>query len=63
MLAAAAQPKTTTSATVAAQVDAPVVVDNSGWEKQYGYIFGDLRKLGIVSLALFAAIIVLGFFF
>lgn len=33
------------------------------WRAEYGFVFSDLRKLFIVSAALFIAIIVLGFFF
>ena len=33
------------------------------WRTEYGFVFSDLRKLLIVSAVLFAAIIVLGFFF
>jgi hypothetical protein len=36
--------------------------DATGWEKNYDYVFADLRKLLIVSLSLFAIIIVAGFF-
>lgn len=32
------------------------------WKTEYGYVFKDLRYLGIVSGVLFAAIVVIGFF-
>jgi hypothetical protein len=61
--AGASQPKDAAGVAVTTEVSAPeVLVDGSGWEKQYGYVFSDLRKLGLVSLGLFAVIIVLGFF-
>jgi hypothetical protein len=48
---------------VAAQ---PAVVQRTSeqvdWKTEYGYVFKDLRYLGIVSGVLFAAIVVIGFF-
>jgi hypothetical protein len=37
--------------------------DNQSWVHDYNYVFRDLRKLAIVSLSLFAIIIISGFFF
>ncbi len=50
----AAAPVTATAQRTSAEVD---------WRTEYGFVFSDLRKLLIVSAALFIAIIVLGFFF
>jgi hypothetical protein len=43
-------------------VVAPRTSEQVDWKTEYGYVFKDLRYLGIVSGVLFAAIIVLGFF-
>ncbi|MCS6827893.1 MAG: hypothetical protein NZ553_14875 [Caldilinea sp.] len=32
------------------------------WRTEYGFVFADLRRLLIISVALFAAIILIGFF-
>lgn len=32
------------------------------WQEEYGYVFKDLRTLLLVSLLLFAGILVIGFF-
>ena len=32
------------------------------WQEEYGYVFRDLRTLLLVSLLLFAGILVIGFF-
>jgi len=37
--------------------------DNQSWVQDYDYVLRDLRKLAIVSLSLFAIIIIAGFFF
>ena len=50
----------TTSDAVAA---APSPVDDTAWHKEYNYVFKDMRHLVIVSVSLFAIIVVLGFFF
>jgi hypothetical protein len=53
-----------TSAT--GQPPAPEAAAQGGaysWTHDYDYVKKDLRKLGIVSAVLFAAIIVAGFFF
>lgn len=44
---------------------APVVSasGNAPWVHDYDYVLKDLRKLAIVSLSLFAIIVVAGFFF
>lgn len=52
--AAAPVAATTTAQRTSAEVD---------WRTEYGFVFSDLRKLFIVSAVLFAAIVVLGFFF
>ena len=36
--------------------------DEVDWKAEYGFVFKDLRQLLIISVALFAAIIVIGFF-
>ncbi len=36
--------------------------DTVDWAHEYRYVLGDLRKLAIVSLSLFAVIILIGFF-
>ena len=36
--------------------------DEVDWKAEYGFVFKDLRHLLIISAALFAAIIVIGFF-
>ena len=46
----------------ATTVDGAQSVSHERWQQEYGYVFRDLRKLGIVSAALFAVIIVLSFF-
>lgn len=53
----------TVEAVVAPTVDAAESVSHERWQAEYGYVFRDLRKLLIVSGALFGVIIVLGFFF
>jgi hypothetical protein len=57
----AASPTNVATMASAAQGTA-VAPEDTGWEKEYTYVFGDLRKLLIVSLSLFAIIIVIGFF-
>ena len=47
---------------VAKTVDTPQSVSHERWQEEYGYVFRDLRKLGIVSATLFAVIVVLSFF-
>jgi len=32
------------------------------WEEEHAYIYQDLRRLGIVSAAIFALLLVIGFF-
>lgn len=32
------------------------------WKAEYGFVFADLRRLLVISAALFAAIILIGFF-
>ena len=59
----AARPKTGATSTAAAAApaqdpDAPYL-----WTHDYDYVKKDLTKLAIVSVALFAVIIVAGFFF
>jgi hypothetical protein len=44
-------------------VDDATSVSHERWQQEYGYVFRDLRKLLIVSGALFGVIVVLGFFF
>lgn len=36
--------------------------DEVDWKAEYGFVFKDLRHLLIISVALFAAIIAIGFF-
>lgn len=43
-------------------VAAAAPVDDTAWHKEYHYVFKDMRHLVIVSVALFAIIVVLGFF-
>jgi len=43
-------------------VVAPRTSEQVDWKTEYGYVFKDLRYLGIVSGVLFAVIVVLGFF-
>lgn len=53
------------TATVAAPVQPTAESRTSAqvdWSAEYGYVFKDLRYLLIVSFALFAAIVVIGFF-
>ena len=62
----AARPKTTTGTTrTAAATPAPVQDPDAPymWTHDYDYVKKDLTKLAIVSAALFAVIIVAGFFF
>jgi hypothetical protein len=47
---------------VAKTVDDAQLVSHARWQEEYGYVFHDLRKLGIVAASLFAIIIILGFF-
>ena len=51
-----------TPSVVIQPVAAPRTSEQVDWKTEYGYVFKDLRYLGIVSGVLFAAIIVLGFF-
>jgi hypothetical protein len=44
-------------------VAAAAPVDDTAWHKEYHYVFKDMRHLVIVSVALFAIIVVLGFIF
>ena len=51
--------------TTTAQAPAPEQVTSTGayyWTHDYDYVKGDLRKLLIVSVILFALIIIAGFF-
>ena len=59
---AAKQPSATAVAT-APVAAAATPVDDTAWHKEYNYVFNDMRHLVIVSVALFAIIVVLGFFF
>lgn len=43
-------------------VAAPRTSEQVDWKTEYGYVFKDLRYLGIVSGILFAVIVALGFF-
>ena len=43
-------------------VETPRQSDNVNWREEYDYVIRDLRSLGIVTTALFAVIIVAGFF-
>lgn len=43
-------------------VEMPRQTDNVNWREEYDYVIRDLRSLGIVTTALFAVIIVAGFF-
>ena len=43
-------------------IEAARQLSQQRWQEEYGYVFRDLRKLGIVSATLFAVIIVLSFF-
>jgi hypothetical protein len=43
-------------------VVAPRTSEQVDWKTEYGYVFKDLRYLGIVSGILFAVIVALGFF-
>ncbi len=47
---------------VPAGVDETPNISQARWQEEYGYVFQDLRKLGIVAAALFAIIIIMGFF-
>ena len=49
----------TTAAATAATVETN---DTVNWQTEYAYVFKDLRTLFIVSLVLFAAMLVIGFF-
>ena len=54
-----------TSASSPAAAAGPIPLegrDSVDWQHLYGYVNRDLRKLLIVSGALFAAIIIIGFF-
>ena len=51
-----------TPVVVETTVDDTQSVSHERWQQEYGYVFRDLRKLGIVSASLFAVIIVLSFF-
>jgi hypothetical protein len=54
----ASVPTTSVDATAAV-----IQVDTIDWNKEYGYVFADLRRLLIVSAILFAIIIVAGILF
>jgi hypothetical protein len=59
------QPAGTTKTTTATQPPGPEQAAPAGayyWTHDYDYVKGDLRKLLIVSVILFALIIVAGFF-
>jgi hypothetical protein len=43
-------------------VETPSQADETNWREEYDYVIRDLRSLGIVTTALFAVIIVAGFF-
>lgn len=43
-------------------VETPRQTDHANWHEEYDYVIRDLRTLGIVTTALFAVIIVAGFF-
>ncbi len=49
-------------ATVVQPAVAPRTSEQIDWKAEYGYVFKDLRYLGIVSGILFATIVVIGFF-
>ena len=51
-----------TPVVVETTVDDAQSVSHERWQQEYGYVFRDLRKLGIVSASLFAVIILLSFF-
>ena len=51
-----------TPVVVETTVDDSQSVSHERWQQEYGYVFRDLRKLGIVSASLFAVIILLSFF-
>lgn len=53
---------TTAPMVVVQPVAAPRTSEQVDWKTEYGYVFKDLRYLGIVSGILFAAIVVIGFF-
>jgi hypothetical protein len=53
----------TTTAQPPAQEQAAAATGAYYWTHDYDYVKGDLRKLLIVSVILFAAIILAGFFF
>ena len=53
------KPSSTAAATAA---PAPATTGAYSWTHDYDYVKKDLRKLGIVSFVLFAAIIIAGFF-
>ena len=52
-----------TTAPAAASAPATAKADDGSWVHDYDYVVKDLRKLAIVSLSLFAIIIISGFFF
>ena len=53
----------TASSAAASESSTPAVTTGAySWTHEYDYVKKDLRKLGIVSVVLFAAIIVAGFF-
>lgn len=56
------QSTATTPAAAVQPVATPRTSEQVDWKTEYGYVFKDLRYLGIVSAVLFAVIIVLGFF-
>mgnify|MGYP000900729273 CR=1 FL=1 len=48
---------------VAAEVEPVASTGKSlNWTAEYGYVFRDLRQLGIVSVALLVVMLVIGFF-
>jgi hypothetical protein len=62
---AAQASKQTAAAAVAATpaaVEVPAPADDTAWHEEYHYVFKDMRHLIIVSVALFAIIVILGFF-
>ncbi|MBE2239177.1 MAG: hypothetical protein IAE81_15420 [Caldilineaceae bacterium] len=58
----AVQGKTPAAATVVQPATTQRTSAEVDWRTEYGYVFKDLRYLLLVSLGLFAAIVILGFF-
>lgn len=62
VLQSTAQSTAAAPGVVVQPVAAPRTSEQVDWKTEYGYVFKDLRYLGIVSGILFAAIVVIGFF-